>query len=242
MRTLKTTQAQGGVDLPDPTLFCTAVQECRHSSHKLLVSLEQESVPVPLASLPWTGVRYSWLLSIHPLIEPTFWFNQGYIWWTRLLASPDTDYWTLFWVSLIEPFSCSQIGAWLEFLPYLVLQDGSVHSTPLIWAGGKFCNCLISSGPFQTIPVSADLLHLKIFVWEMSPYWNLSPSLMVSYLQLHPSTTLHVYANGKETLTLHSQRIRRTRYSCLLTSLPFAVNTRRLHLKSWRAGIIPCQY
>lgn len=107
------------------------------------------------------------------------------------------------------------------------------HSTPPVWAGGKFCNSLTSFGPFQVTPVSTDdLLCLNTFVWEMSPFWNLSPPLTVTNLQLHPSTILNIYRNGKETLTLCSRRTKIIRYFYLLTSLPFAWNT-RLHLKSW---------
>lgn len=62
---LQRSKLRGGVELPDPALYCLAVHMTkvvdwyRHTSHKLWVSLEQESVTTPLAVLPWTRVHHS---------------------------------------------------------------------------------------------------------------------------------------------------------------------------------------
>lgn len=68
---------RGGVGLPDPVLCYTVVHMnrvvdwCRHLPHKLWVRLEQETVLIPLAGLPWSGTQFSWFSSPHPLIKPT---------------------------------------------------------------------------------------------------------------------------------------------------------------------------
>lgn len=62
----------------------------RHSTHKLWVSLEQETVPTPLAGLPWSGISYSCFSSPHPLIEPTLLYRYFRIAETDSFPSPLT--------------------------------------------------------------------------------------------------------------------------------------------------------
>lgn len=172
------------------------VDWCRHSTHKLWVSLEQESVPTPLAGLPWSGTQYSQFSSPHPLIKPNLLELRRYYWITEMSRFPSPLTPNIGCLDCLLGFSDKafqlQPDLNLSFYPswpHWVGQAISLISHPNSPALGKWK--ILQSVPLRPCLFPQDSpLRLKTSVWETSPYWNLYPSRMAFYLQA-PSNTIH---------------------------------------------------
>lgn len=140
---LQRPKLRGGVDLPDPALYYTAVHMnrvvdwCRHSSHKLWIGLEQETVPFPIEGLPWNGTHSSRSSPSHPLLEPTLQELRRYF---QLAETPS------------YPSPLTPITGHPDFQPGLTDRSFWLHSDRSLVRASSFCGPSEWSDPSSIYP------------------------------------------------------------------------------------------
>lgn len=140
---LQRPKLRGGVGLPDPALYYTAVHMnrivdwCRHSSHKLWIGLEQETIQFPIEGLPWSGTHSSRFLPAHPLLDTTLEEHRRY---SKLAETPNF------------PSPMTPIIGHPDFHPGLSDRSFRLHSDRSLVRASTFCGSTGWNDPSNTYP------------------------------------------------------------------------------------------